>query len=327
MGKPYAIIELIVAGADINSGSINIIGNEFYQPGDMVYIASKNMLYYVTNVSHNFSYSSGDFTTNLTLKYGRAPGIYLPSPMDIFGQQELGKESPQFLTYRTARSDDNYIPLAPESTLVVPRSIVKNTSSNPVIDLLSFQNNNLRFTQMMSQLSTGAIAGDKYLLIRAFAKDEYDDNGIDIAKRSLDIIRSIFQNPIQVINAPTDVIKLDGIRYSTQTMSLPNSRIAPSIPGDKIIEQISYLKKPNNEENSTGIIKCLNQELSGIINSSLDLGVNGTSSSLHNIFPKDGPRQRSWVDIRDNIMELFESFAIVEVGIINMSSKIRVGNV
>ena len=31
----------------INSGSLTVVGNEFYQPGDVVYVKSKGLLYYV----------------------------------------------------------------------------------------------------------------------------------------------------------------------------------------------------------------------------------------------------------------------------------------
>lgn len=329
MGRPYAILELIVAAAEVNSGSLNIIGNEFYQPGDTVYIPSKNMVYYVDSVSNSFSYASGDFGTTLNLKYGRPPGTYLPSPMDIFGQQTLGSVSTPTLMYRSTRSDDNYITLSPECVLTIPDKVRDRRSNSPEIDLLSYGNNNSRFTQMMSQLSTGFLSGERYLLIRAFIKDDGDEDGLAIANTALEVVRSLFQNPIQVvrsnistlsnINIGISEISIDN-NYSSQKMSLPNSRLAYPIPPDKIIEQISVINK--KEDASAGIIKCLDRKLIGLLNSSINLGTNGLSDSIYNIFPKDGPRQRSWIDIRDNIDRWLGDYIIIEVGVITIPAKI-----
>jgi hypothetical protein len=340
MGKPYAILELLLASAEVNSGSISVIGNEFYQPGDTVYIPSKNMVYYVNSISHSFSYSSGDFNTTLSLKYGRPPGAYLPSPMDIFGQQSLGRADTPFLTYRSARSDDNYIPLSPECVLNIPQNILDGSSTRKEVDLLSHRDNNSRFTQMMSQLSTGYLSGERYLLLRAFIRDENDEENKEYANKALKVVRSIFQNPIQVVssgisnisnlnvnlsgifsNNPADISLSDN--YTSQQMALPNSRVAYPIPSEKIIEQISAINKDNNEGYSSGEIVCLDRKLIGIINSDLNIGTNGTSESIYDIFPKDGPRQKSWIDIRDNLERwLSREYAIIEVGVITIPAKI-----
>lgn len=347
MGKPFAVLELILAGAEVNSGNLTIIGNEFYQAGDTVYIPSKNLLYYITSVSHNFSYSSADFTTNLSIKYGRPPGVYLPNPMDIFGQQTLGKSDSTFLTYRSSRSDDNYIPLSPECTLLIPSIISGGESSSPGIDLLSYGNNNPRFTEMMSQLSTGYLSGERYLLLRAFIKEENDEEGSQYAARALSAVRSIFENPIQVTSSNLNnisnlSINLSGSlgslgnkvgltgngvgasitdRYTSQPMSLPNSRIAYPIPSEKIIEQISVINK--KKDTNVGKILCLDRKLFGALNSQVNLGVNGSSSSIYDIFPKDGPRQRSWIDIRDRLDDWLSKYHnIIEVGVITIPAKI-----
>jgi hypothetical protein len=181
----------------------------------------------------------------------------------------------------------------------------------------------------MSQLSTGFLSGERYLLIRAFIKDETDENGLAIANTALGVVRSLFQNPIQVvrsnistlsnINIGISGISLDN-NYSSQKMSLPNSRLAYPIPSDKIIEQISVINK--KEDTSAGIIKCLDRKLIGLLNSSINLGTNGSSDSIYDIFPKDGPRQRSWIDIRDNIDRWLGDYVIIEVGVITIPAKI-----
>lgn len=330
MGKPFAILELILAGAEVNSGSVTIIGNEFYQAGDTVYIPSKNLIYYVVSVNHSFSYGSADFSTTLTIKYGRPPGVYLPNPMDIFGQQTLGKSDSTFLTYRSSRSDDNYIPLSPECTLLIPDRISGGESSSPEIDLLSYSDNNSRFTEMMAQLSTGYLSGERYLLLRAFIKEEGDEEGSQYAERALRAVRSIFENPVQVVKSNIDTfsnlnVNISGSigvnNYTSQQMSLPNSRIASPIPSEKIIEQVSPIKK--NGQTNVGQIICLDRKIIGALNAQINLGTNGNSNSIYDIFPKDGPRQKSWIDIRDRLDDWLSKYHnIIEVGIITIPAKI-----
>jgi hypothetical protein len=82
---PYAVMLLSRQRRDIVKGSVTVFGNEYYQLGDVVYITHRNMLYYVNSISHSFSYG-GDFSTTLDLRYGHAPGDYIPTPLDIIGK-------------------------------------------------------------------------------------------------------------------------------------------------------------------------------------------------------------------------------------------------
>lgn len=75
----YALAYLAHAKAKILSGTVTVVGNPFYQPGEVVYIESRNMLYYVTKVAHSFS-CGGDFRTTLTLEYGHYPGYWIADP-------------------------------------------------------------------------------------------------------------------------------------------------------------------------------------------------------------------------------------------------------
>lgn len=83
---PYAMMLLNRARRDIVTGSITVAGNEYYQLGDVVYINSRDLLYYVNGVRHNFSYDGGRFTTTLDLKYGHPLGDYIPTPLDVIGK-------------------------------------------------------------------------------------------------------------------------------------------------------------------------------------------------------------------------------------------------
>ncbi len=106
----------------INQASVTVVGNEYYEPGDVVYIPDKGLLYYVKEVGHSFSFS-GTFSTNLSLINGHPPGVYLPSPLDIIGQQ-FAKDpisSSSILVYRNQYGDDKYKPLQPDCSIIFPR--------------------------------------------------------------------------------------------------------------------------------------------------------------------------------------------------------------
>lgn len=82
---PYAVMLLSRQRKNIVTGSVTVMGNEYYQLGDVVYIADRQLLYYVTKISHSFTYN-GDFKTTLELKYGHALGEYIPTPLDVIGK-------------------------------------------------------------------------------------------------------------------------------------------------------------------------------------------------------------------------------------------------
>jgi len=75
----YALSYIAHAKAKILSGTITVVGNPFYQPGEVVYVESRNMLYYIDKVSHSFAYG-GEFRTTLTLSYGHYPGYWIADP-------------------------------------------------------------------------------------------------------------------------------------------------------------------------------------------------------------------------------------------------------
>ncbi len=82
---PYASMILSRARKNILRGSITIVGNEYMQPGEVVYLEDRQLLFYVTSVAHSFS-SGNDFNTTLTLTYGHSPGDYIPTTLDVIGK-------------------------------------------------------------------------------------------------------------------------------------------------------------------------------------------------------------------------------------------------
>lgn len=336
--RPYAYLEMILQKAGINRGDITVAGNEFYQPGDTVYIPSKGLLYYVRTVSHSFSYSSKSFTTSLDLSLGHPPGEYLPSPLDIIGQElvsNLTQDPP--ITYRTNESDDRYRVLRPDSCLIFP------TGGASVTELLSYRDNQIRFTNMMIDVN-GTVAGDRYLLIRGFVKDSSDQQAIDDVNEKIAIVKQLFTNPVQITqNNPysvgDDLVEgiFQGINRTSsvfggpaaattrglQQLRLPNSIPVYPVPGDKIIEQVSFLNKEKSEKESgkkkeypTGQIRCLDRRLISAINSDMNID----EEDVVGIFPKGGPRQGTWLDVRGSVFSFNFSGSLnaIEVGIIDI---------
>lgn len=82
---PYAKMILTRQHKAILTADVEVVGNEFYQLGDVVYISDLQLVFYVDSVRHSFTYENG-FTTSLSLTYGRPPGDYIPTPLDVIGK-------------------------------------------------------------------------------------------------------------------------------------------------------------------------------------------------------------------------------------------------
>lgn len=81
----YANILLSRNRKNILRGNLTISGNEFMQPGEVVYIEDRGLLFYVNSVQHSISMGRS-FTTKLELTYGHTPGEYIPTVMDMIGK-------------------------------------------------------------------------------------------------------------------------------------------------------------------------------------------------------------------------------------------------
>jgi len=63
------------------TGQLTILGRPEIELATPIYVAYRNMIYYVKEISHNFSFG-GQFTTTLQLTYGRKPWEILPEVLD-----------------------------------------------------------------------------------------------------------------------------------------------------------------------------------------------------------------------------------------------------
>ena len=338
--RPYAMLLLAIEKANVNKASLTVVGNEFYQPGDTVYLQANGMLYYVTTVSHRFTYGSS-FETTLKLNYGHPPGHYLPSPLDVIGQDMIGSTSEPPLVYRTGVStDDQYTPLSPNCCLIFP------SGGASAAQLLAYKDNQIRFTNMMMDIS-GSMIGTRYILIRGFVKDEKDTKAISTVNKKMDTVSSMLQNPTQLAQASTSTGGDDlvegfgsaitsiksafggssaGTTRNLKQMKLPNNAPVTPISANRIVRQIVYLKKEDGS-NPAGEIQCLNKDLMAAYLLDEQASIFGTPNG---IFPKGGPSQETFLDIREDLVSFGNVISgdinAIEVGILNVPSNIVSGS-
>lgn len=81
---PYAATILSRNRRNILRAGMTVVGNEYMQPGEVVYVEQLGLLYYIESVSHSFTY--GSFATTLVLSYGHTPGEYIPTTLDVIGK-------------------------------------------------------------------------------------------------------------------------------------------------------------------------------------------------------------------------------------------------
>lgn len=105
---PYALMLLSRQRRDTVRATMTLTGNEFYQLGDVVYINSKDLLYYVYGIRHSISPATGAFTTTLDLRYGHPLGDFIPTPLDVIGKNLIKNQrkfNTTFMNRRTAGTD------------------------------------------------------------------------------------------------------------------------------------------------------------------------------------------------------------------------------
>lgn len=97
---PYAAALLSRARKNILQADVSLAGNEYMQPGEVVFVEERGLLYYVQSVSHSFTYG-GSFTTNLKLIYGHPPGEYITTPFDVVGKMlYINRDNTDIINYR-----------------------------------------------------------------------------------------------------------------------------------------------------------------------------------------------------------------------------------
>jgi hypothetical protein len=325
--KPFAYFKMQTQRAKIMQGSVTLTGNEFYQPGDVVYVKSKHLLYYVNSVAHTFTIGQS-FTTTLSLSYGHAPGEYLPGPLDVIGQQLYTNPlKDKVITQRNLRGDDNYRVLNPGSIVMPPNKISTAFTGNDFASkrfVLNYADNQTRFMRMLSDTAL-LISSKRKLLLRAFISSKPSEStegsdAVKTAKAYLDVVKGMFMNPEIVVKDDVGEISasinniedvagklVSSIKKSTfgelQSFNLPNGAQAKPVSEEDIIIQVSYLKKDkvvdsgdNTNKNSSSLNR---NNKSSRIKELPELGIQCFDRDLINFLTdKEG-------DIRDDAKRIF----------------------
>lgn len=358
--KPLALQHLAIQRTAIFSGSIQVAGNEYYQPGDTVYIPSKGMLFYVSSVTHLFVIGSS-FDTTLSLIYGHPPGAYLPTPMDVIGQsysKDTFKQGSYFVN-RKQTGDDNYHPLQPDCAITFPKSPV--ITNDNVEYLLSYKNNMVKFYNMVTDISNGLLTSGRILLIRGFVSDKTSGSEIDDIKAKLSIVSGLFQNPtiltqklnsalgddlvadfLQPLQPVLNINAGSGMNKELTTMFLPNSLPVTKVSKEQILLQVVNMKK--GEEDGSTIIpstKCFSPISLEKLGSLSRSGSSGESISseitdfdtltaeFYDSLPKDGPAQSTWLEMDDLLQNIASATSgdyekVIEIGVLVLdSSKVK----
>lgn len=326
--KPFAILELQLQRVKINKANLTVVGNEYYEPGDVVFIPDKGLLYYLRSVSHNFDHG-GSFTTSLVLEFGHPPGNYLPSPLDIIGQQYI--KEPLFgstMVYRNSNGDDAYKVLQPDSGLIFPPQTITIDS---IPTLLDYKDNAVRFTNMMIELSSLLIQ-NRVVLIRGFVNGR-DDPELERVRNNLAVVKHLLQNPVlltqsnptstgdDLIDGASSFFETFGAEVGTTkgttSMVLPNGLPVISVPSAKIMEQVVFLDKEGDVNQI--------QSLSPDIFSEQSSGSAAISQDIIDaLFPKGGPKQRTWLDIKSgngsfSVTNKMKVSNVIEIGLLEIN--------
>jgi hypothetical protein len=127
---PFATMLLSQARKNIFRGSIDIVGNEYMQPGEVIFLEDRGMLFYVNRVSHTFQYSQsgGSFKTHLEVSYGHTPGEYIPTTLDIFGKMIYKNRDIASYTVQRQSGASNDISVG---ALIMPGGSVPSSTAIP----------------------------------------------------------------------------------------------------------------------------------------------------------------------------------------------------
>jgi hypothetical protein len=263
--------------------------------------------------------------------------LEIPSPLDIIGQQYIKDPlTGTNMTYRNSNGDDSYRELQPDSAIVFPSQEI---SQEEIPVLLDHKDNAVRFTNMMADLSS-ILIGNRIVLIRGFVKGRNDPDE-ERVRNNISIIKSMLQNPVSlsqtnptsvsddILDAGSSIVrglgKQSGTTKGTTPMVLPNGLTVNSIPGTKIAEQIVFLEN----EGSTSEIQCLNPDLLSAQNIDSKLV---DDDDYNAIFPKGGPKQRTWLDIKSQNNTVatvnsttFKVSNVIEIGILDIERVPKTG--
>lgn len=220
---PYAVMLLSRQRRDVVTGSITRIGNEFYQLGDVVYSTNRQLLYYVTGISHSISYD-GRFETTLKLHYGHAPGDYIPTPLDIIGKSMTSRVGSQN-SFRTRR-------LTP-STEAPIKAVLKFPTDKPNLGGLLSSQRNIDQLQNMATVFKSNIANDNSISPRLYVMTFTGSSKHDGQREA---VKSWFQLPKKGVVSGKDT-GADGLGGDSISSHSPGNASSFNIDAAHIFEK------------------------------------------------------------------------------------------
>ncbi len=135
---PYAVYMLNMEREKLFRASLNLVGDENKQAGDVYYVEGRGMLFYAKSVTHSFTYG-GEFGTSLDMTFGHVPGEYIPTPLDIIGKNLYKGQSYSSGSYRIARPETDDSGKTNIGTLIYSpnNNIANNANIGPITKLKS----------------------------------------------------------------------------------------------------------------------------------------------------------------------------------------------
>lgn len=193
---PYAVFLLNRARREIFQADCTIIGNEYMQPGEVVYIEDDDLLFYVETVKHSFAYN-GSFTTTLSLKYGRNPGEYIPTILDVIGKGLYAKKN-QADFFRINRHD-NANGDVPLGVLVFDADATSFDVSDLVEGSYGEQNRKTLSNILLAisgNIGSNSDSGRKAILeLRTYKNNKNNQQGSYSLQNGVESIKSWISNP------------------------------------------------------------------------------------------------------------------------------------
>jgi hypothetical protein len=231
---PYGVFLLNLARKSIFQGTCVVAGNEYIQAGEVYYLEDRDLLFYAEEVTHTFNYN-GTYDTKLKLTYGRNPGEYIPTHLDIIGkalyanrhQAELSRQ------VRHGRVDNS----TPVGTLIFDNSVAVETNADALKALVSGEfadTNRKTLSNMLVQVS-GVLTPSTFgkvltLEVRTYKNTDSQISlqGSDNLSRVADAVRSwvidpsstAFNDGETLIPVSENPPRIDGGRIDTETVDL-----------------------------------------------------------------------------------------------------------
>lgn len=170
---PYASMILSRNRHNILRGSITISGNEYMQPGEVIYLEDRNLLFYITSVSHSISVGTG-FTTSLELSYGHSIGEYIPTVMDTVGK----------LIYKNQEATNTIIHRQDSTANEESLGVLQLDGKNPSLPTVTTESDNQ--SQVSTFAATNQTVIDNILYTTAYVINANDTVGNNV-KASIEL--------------------------------------------------------------------------------------------------------------------------------------------